>query len=641
MTTPAKGASWFKMKAAASGTLDVNIYDEIGAWGVSAQEFKRAIDGNENVTEINLSLHSPGGAVFEGLAIYNMLRNHPAKVTIRIDGLAASIASVVAMAGDRVIIADNAFLMVHKPWMATVGDATALRDDAETLDRVEPALLSAYTKKSGLSTDKVAAMLEKETWITGAEAVELGLADELADAARAVAALRVDSIKAFENPPNNIERVCGITPETPVDKALAALEQRRERDECIAMLAREFESMQELVDSGAFANCSTADQVNEVFMSHLGQKATPTAGNYTYVYADNGRIVQDVLTDALQARAGIATLQDKTNPYQQASLLEMAKASLVQNGVGIATMAPIQVVAAAISHTTGDFPSVLKDTAEKAMLRGWDEAPENWPKWCRKGEINSFHPATRAGIGSFPSLPRKIEGAEYKHVTTDDRGETIVLATYGSLFTITREAIINDDLSAFSRIPAAQGRAASRTIGDLAYNVLISNTQLSDGKGIFHADHGGNSIEDELSVEGVGNARRIMRLQKDSGGHPLNISAGYLLVPAALESQAEQVIASTSVAGATNSGVRNPVNSAAEIIVESRLDADSDRNWYLVAGAGDTVEVAFLNGIEAPYLEEQWSFEQDGLAFKTRIDAGVAPMDYRGFVRSVPPEPIE
>jgi hypothetical protein len=173
-----------------------------------------------------------------------------------------------------------------------------------------------------------------------------------------------------------------------------------------------------------------------------------------------------------------------------------------------------------------------------------------------------------------------------------------------------------------------------RTIGNLVYSCLTGNSVMSDGKGIFHADHGGNTSADALDIPGISNARKTMRMQKDEDGQPLGIAPGFLLVPAALESQAQQVIASTSVPGTgSNSGIRNPVTSAAEIVVESRLDTANTDTWYMVAGAGDTIEVAYLNGVEQPYLEQQAGFTADGVAFKVRIDAGVAPMDWRGFVR--------
>ena len=634
MTTPAKGATWYGMKAAAQ-SLDINIHDEIGAWGITAAAFIESLQGHDGVTEINLSIHSPGGSVFDGLAIYNALIQHSATVNVSISGLAASAASFIAMAGDTIAIPEDAFMMVHLPHGGAAGTASDMRDYADLLDQAGNTLANIYVKKTGLPLEEVTALLSAETWMDGPECVEKGFADKLAEPVKMAATVNPEMFDVYAALPAKAKKLIGKIEPTAeakqIESVLAAKRNREEIDAAVGDFA-DNEHIAPLIASGEIYKL-TPEQAGDFILEAIGRNCTPSAPPIHGVYAGNGAIVRDVLQDALQARAGVATLQDRSNPYQQSTLLEMAKASLTQNGMGIATLAPMQAISAAFSHATGDFSAVLGNVAEKALLQGYETAPENWNKWCRKGEINSFHPASRASIGGYPVLPRKQEGAEYKFVTIDEKGETIVLATYGSIFSSTREAIINDDLSAFSRIPAAQGRAASRTIGDLAYSVLTSNAKLADGKGIFHADHGGNTITDALDVNGVGNARKIMRLQKDSAGDALNIAAGYLLVPAALESQAEQVIASTSIAGATNSGVKNPVHSAAEIVVESRLDANSADNWYMVAGAGDTVEVAFLNGVEAPFLEEQYGFETDGLAFKVRMDAGVAPMDYRGFVR--------
>jgi hypothetical protein len=219
-------------------------------------------------------------------------------------------------------------------------------------------------------------------------------------------------------------------------------------------------------------------------------------------------------------------------------------------------------------------------------------------------------------------------------LTIKDRGEPIALATYGELFSIDRQTIINDDLDMLTRIPQAMGLAARATVGDLVWAVLTSNPKMSDGKPLFHADHG-NLVSADLSIEGLDTARKAMLLQK-SGDRRLNIRPAYMLTPVAIESRANQLIKSASVPGAdANSGIVNPIQNFVTVASEARLDDSSSTDFYLTAAQGrDTIEVAYLDGIDTPYLEQQQGFTVDGAAFKVRIDAGVAPLDWRGMVKA-------
>lgn len=157
---------------------EIMLYDEIGWFGITAEDFKRELDAI-TAPAITLRINSPGGDVFDSIAIANAVREHPATMTSRIDGVAASMASVIAIAADRVEIADNAFMMIHNPWTIVIGDADDMRKEADTLDKVTGSLVAAYAKKSGRDELEVTAAMDEETWFTAAEAVDFGLADEV------------------------------------------------------------------------------------------------------------------------------------------------------------------------------------------------------------------------------------------------------------------------------------------------------------------------------------------------------------------------------------------------------------------------------------------------------------------------------
>lgn len=218
-------------------------------------------------------------------------------------------------------------------------------------------------------------------------------------------------------------------------------------------------------------------------------------------------------------------------------------------------------------------------------------------------------------------------------MTTNDKQATIALATYGELFSITRQAIINDDLSLLTDVPMKLGRAAKATIADLVYAVLTGNPIMNTGGLPLFDDKHGNRSKGAIEVGNIDKTRQMMRRQKE-GDHHLNIRPAFMLVPTALEATANQVIRSTSVKGADiNAGIINPVQNFATVIAEPRLDDASATAWYLAAAKGtDTIEVAYLNGVDTPYIDQQQGFESDGVTTKVRINAGVAPIGHRGLV---------
>ncbi|EJE9653762.1 Clp protease ClpP, partial [Salmonella enterica] len=178
------------------------------------------------------------------------------------------------------------------------------------------------------------------------------------------------------------------------------------------------------------------------------------------------------------------------------TLRELARISLVARGTGVASMNPMQMIGAAFTHSTSDFGNILLDVANKSILQGWQEAPETFDIWTKKGQLSDFRIAHRVGMGGFSSLRQVREGAEYKYVTTGDKQATIALATYGELFSITRQAIINDDMNMLTDVPMKLGRAAKATIADLVYDVLISNQKLSsDDVALFDKAKHANVLE--------------------------------------------------------------------------------------------------------------------------------------------------
>lgn len=652
----AKNNSWFRMKASAADEADIYIYDEIGFCGVTARQFVSDLQALGDVSHINLHINSPGGDVFEGIAIFNALKFHGAAITVHIDGIAASMASVIAMVGNPVIMPENTMMMIHKPWGFAGGDANDMRDYADLLDKMESVLIPAYAEKTGKSAEEIAAMLEDETWMNGSECVAQGFADQTTPSLQAMACIQSKRIEEFEKMPNAIRNMITpprnttarepANPATPQHQPAApvldenaivarVVAEQKARvsgiQDVFAMFGGKHQELQAACISDV--ECTVA-MAKDKLLVELGKDTTPSnKNNQPHIYAGNGNIVGDGIRKSLMARAGYEA-QEKDNFYNGMTLRELARMALTERGIGVSGLNPVQMVGLALTHSTSDFGNILLDVSNKALLQGWEEATESFELWTKKGSLSDFKTAHRVGMGGFPSLRQVREGAEYKYVTTGDKGQTIALATYGEIFSVTRQAIINDDLNQLTDVPMKMGRAAKGTIGDLVYAVLTGNAKLSDGKALFHSDHA-NLSSGAISVSSLDDSRKLMRLQKE-GDRSLNIRPAFMLVPVALETLANQTIKSASVKGAdANSGIMNPIQNFAEVIAEARLDDADPKAWYLAAAKGsDTIEVAYLNGVDTPYIDQQDGFTTDGIATKVRIDAGVAPLDYRGLTKS-------
>lgn len=175
----AKGR-WYEIKNKTGDVAEIRIYDEIGWFGTTAQEFVAELD-EVTAPEILVALNCPGGDVFDGIAIYNALRTHPAKVTTRVDSLAASIASVIAQAGDRRIMLSSAQMMIHEAWCLAIGNAKDLREVADLCDRQTNVIAGIYASRGTHDVAYYRDLMEGEAWLTDEEAVEEGLADEVVD----------------------------------------------------------------------------------------------------------------------------------------------------------------------------------------------------------------------------------------------------------------------------------------------------------------------------------------------------------------------------------------------------------------------------------------------------------------------------
>ncbi len=207
--------TWYNLKAAAGKTPVLSIFDDIGAYGVSAKSF---LNDLRTVTtdEVDVEINSPGGDVFAGLAIYNGLRASGKKINVKVLGLAASAASLVAMAGDTIEMPENAFMMIHNPWGFAMGGADEMRNTADVLDKIGTGLVSTYAKRTGKTDQEITALLDAETWMTAQEAVDAGFATSVTPALAVKASYSEDRL------PENVRLAFKAQAPAPVEPAPTA-----------------------------------------------------------------------------------------------------------------------------------------------------------------------------------------------------------------------------------------------------------------------------------------------------------------------------------------------------------------------------------------------------------------------------------
>ncbi|MGD9938620.1 MAG: head maturation protease, ClpP-related [Clostridia bacterium] len=194
-------SKWFAIMALAD-SAEVSIFDEIGGFGISVSEFKEAFDLIRDRKEITVYINSPGGSVTEGMALYNILASARDKITVEVIGLAASIASIVALAGKSLVMDEGTYFMIHNPWTITWGEADELRKTADVLDKMRGELINIYAARSGLSGEDVAQMMDDETWLTAEETKAKGFASSVRKTAKAAALSTFDISKiGFQHPP--------------------------------------------------------------------------------------------------------------------------------------------------------------------------------------------------------------------------------------------------------------------------------------------------------------------------------------------------------------------------------------------------------------------------------------------------------
>lgn len=631
--------------------------------------------------DITLRINSPGGLVFDGLAILNALQQHSGKVIVKIDGFAGSMASVIAMTGDEIIMAESGLLMIHNPTDGQYGDAEELRKTADRLDKVKAQIVAVYISKTGLSEADITTMMDAETYLDASEALAAGFVTAIAPAMKMAAC----DVSAFgfrkapvhpllapaKRPPAPVALVIPKEPKMEpvvqpvvvappvivppaivapvisqpvnIDTAVAAaLAMERARTSTIraevqrAHLAAEFADT--LVNEGVSLEVARERIIDQI------ATAAPQITNYQPAlipaaqFAARGEAMGNAILNLANPR--LTPLDDASRAFAGRSLRVLAREWLDSTGISTRNMSDVQVAQAAMrpsgmrnagQHTIADFPSVLGNTVGRTLRRAYDLAPKTYQAFCRQASIPDFRPVSRAALSDISQMKQIKEGGEYTYATIGDAAEQYSVGKWGQIISLSWETIINDDLSAFDRLPMAMGQEAAQIEGDIVYGILLANAAMSDAVALFHATHKNLAgVAAAINVASLSAGRTAMRQQTAPKGRPLAVAPAQLIVGPLKELEAAQFTSANYVA-TKNADINPDYNRTLTVTIDPRI---TDLRWFLAAdpnsAAIDTIEYSYLSGAEGVMIEQRQGFEVDGLDIKARLVFGAKAIDWRG-----------
>lgn len=325
-------------------------------------------------------------------------------------------------------------------------------------------------------------------------------------------------------------------------------------------------------------------------------------------------------------------LTDLGRQYRGLRLSDVAARCLEAVGIRTRGMTPVEIAERAM-HTTSDLPNVLLDAAGKSLRRAYEEAPATWSPLTRPRFAPDFKPLKSVQLSAAPNLEETPEGAEHTYGAMTDSQEVYSVTTKSRRSALTRTAVVNDDLDAFSRVPAAFGLSAARSLSSALWALLTANAAMADGNNLFsgaHANDGTTILTDQTDLQEL--TQKLM-LQTGLQGEPLNLSPRFLIVPPQLQTIA---LALTTATTPRNAGDVNPWAGVVSPIVEQRLSGAAS-TWYVASGTEqvDILEVAYLEGRDAPMVLTRQGWEVEGIEIKCIFDYGVKAIDWRGIARSV------
>jgi phage major head subunit gpT-like protein len=401
--------------------------------------------------------------------------------------------------------------------------------------------------------------------------------------------------------------------------------------------AAETLGLERSVADGLVTDGVTLDQARAAMIDRLADQPGQPATRGVVVQAgdesgDDPAVMVRRMTDALAARHTGAEVPEASREYVGLSVADLARDLLAARGerVGRRERTP-EIITRAM--TTSDLPILLQDTGNRMLMAAYEMAPTTYRQIAREMSAPDFRAKTLVRDGDFPDFAELNEHGELQQGSLSESSESLTLTTVGRRLRLTRQALINDDLGSFADLARKAGQAAARYENKKVWGVVTNNTALSDGVALFHTASHKNlaSSAAAISATAVGKGKEAIRTQTSIDGNTLNYTPRLLIVPAALETTAEQYLSDTLVPG-TSANVVPGSHRSLGLVVEPLLDAASATAWYLMVdpAALATIVFAYLEGAPGPQLRQRDTADPMGIEYDTWLDFAAAPVDHRG-----------
>lgn len=441
------------------------------------------------------------------------------------------------------------------------------------------------------------------------------------------------SLGGENNMNNPVDPKTNVEPNTNVTENSENIKRaEQERILQINTLGRNFNLEAEEIEKFIRENKSVQD-VEHAILERLKNSNKPSNTTRVQVGTEEREKFREVATDALLLRAGVRVEKpaEGSQNMMGMGLRDYLVICAEKAGDTNARMKDTDMLLRTTMTGTGELPGILSNVANKSLAKSYQLADTTFEAWTAKGNNTDFKAAKRYRLSEAQELVEIKENGEFTASKFTEEEATASVLTFGRSWSLSRQAIINDDLSALSKIPQSYAYAAKYGINRLVYKTLSGLNLEATNKGTAGT----------LSVTSLGEARKLLRVQKGVDKETtLNLRPYALIVPAELETLAQQLLKSTSDPEGKNSGVANPFNEKntnnLRLIVDGELDSYSNKAWYVVADPmlAPAIEVTYLNGKDTPTIDSRVSFTNLGMDFRIYMDYGVNVIDKRGIIKN-------
>ncbi len=639
--------------------------------------------------EVTLIVNSDGGMPSEGEAIRAALEAHPGNVTALITGNAHSAASLMVMGADRVEMSAGSLMLIHDPSVGAHGNPEALSAAAAELDVMAGAYAGVYAARAGITPDEARAMMRAETMLTADAAVEAGFADAvtsqpvniangaamsravaLAAAGAAMSRAHEAQMKFEANADAGLnggesqetgQEAISENEETSMSKKILAAGAALSgvaaaaavgADEAV-MSAAPAEPVMSAAQAVAAERARIAG-INEIaapFMSHVGaDRVAEMVADGTSI--DAARVVIMDAAAAAQPRtsrveivrderdtkrvgmieAAVAQMlrrdpaDDRARPYMEMGFVEMAT-DLTGAPRPRSTGAKADVLMSA-GHSTSDFPLILSTAFNTVIESVYDLVDPTFDAFSREMTFNDFRAHDIVRPDNFPTLQKIGENGEIKFGTFGEGKETIALASYATGITVTRQLMVNDAMGGIAEVLLNAAGIVPEFEEETFWAMLLSNPKLTDGKALFHADHGNIGAAGAINTANIGEARKAMRSHKQKDGRSVKSNApAVLIVGPERETEAEQFLAPVLAAEQTHV---NPIARSLRMVVSEEI---TDGKWFVTVDKSKktaSFRHGYLDGYRAPRVRVQDPFGSQGTSMTIEHDFGCGAVGHMG-----------